>query len=694
MRLFAVLLLAAALGAGEVLTPVGGGRQANLNDALGNRWDFDYRSGSVNDGSNDCFDTGLRLHVNGQQFQCPQPMQTKDGELVLSAPDQDGDGVSVTRRIRVEPQLGAVRYLEIVHNASTQARTVTLLVHSCLGSSAQGIVTSTGAAFTGGTLGAKDVGIVATHQPGSRPTVVMILGAPRTTAAAQVAASDNRQIGVTWQLTVPPGKRLAILHVVAQRQNAIDPVKESALLFKAVPKMGMTAELQRLVVNLRLAAAEAVAAGGLPALDRWCEVRGVARTGEDQLVTGADAGQVARGAVRGSAIAVAGTAGKASVPLAEVAAVVGGAGAGEPGRLYLRTGEVLVGQLSAGDLALVAGGGSLAVDPATTPGLLLHGEKNDGREVGAGLVELPDGDVLALAAAPPPTALVGACGVVPVDLALVTQVARLRGDRLGWEVRWTDGSRLTGFLDGKVLALATRRRGAVGLPVHELEGFVHTQRQPPEELDKFDHAELRNGDRLVGALAGGQLVLLGRAGPATVEAAKVVQFTRSGDEAFAAELAGGGQVVGLPQGAGLAVARPGGAVTVPWHALERWAQAKPEEAPPPPEPPADPRLATKVTVAAAGRPAAEVAQRVAAALKVQLAFDGVAPADLPAVTVELRDAAAADVLAAILRDTGLGYRLQGDRLLIQPVQTLEAVEELGEPDLPLVPSPLPPGVAP
>ena len=44
------------------------------------------------DGSNDCFDNGLSLQVNGQQFMTRQPMATKDGELVLEG--NGGGGTS------------------------------------------------------------------------------------------------------------------------------------------------------------------------------------------------------------------------------------------------------------------------------------------------------------------------------------------------------------------------------------------------------------------------------------------------------------------------------------------------------------------------------------------------------------------------------------------------------------------------
>lgn len=666
--LVVLLCLSAGLAAGEALTPLTAGRTTQT-DAQGFNWDIEPRSGAVNDGSNDCFDTALGLQLNGQPCNIQQPMQTKDGELVLAGSDDDGDGVTVTRRIRLEAQLGVVRYLEVLTNASPQPRTVTLLLQSCLGGNAQAVLTTSGAAFAGGALGPKDAGVYASQAPNSsRPAVLFITGMAKAAVQPQVSCGDRRQFSIQYQVTIPAGQRVAVLHLVGQRRGQNDVAKETAALLKAIPKMGLPAELRRLVVNMRLQAETEVMVGGLPALDAWCAAHDLVRSGEDQLLTGRGDGQQARGAVRGTGVAITLPSGRQSIPLAEIAGVVGAAGPGAAGRIFLRTGEVLLGDLSANDLALVAGGGSIPVDPATTPGLILRGDRRDGQDVGAGLVALPDGDQLALATAPAPATLIGAIGAVAVDFASVARIVRLRGERLGWEVAWADGSRLSGFLDGKALALATRRRGTLTLPVHELEGFLHPARGVPEDLERVDHAELSGGDRLVGALAGPSLVLQGRAGAVTVESARVQALTRDGEGGFVIELVGGGQVVGQGQGAGLVVVRPGGSLTVPWQLLERWVKAVTVEAAPPPVAPADPRLALPVTLPVTEAPLAQAAAQVATQLKLRLTLGaGIDPHTLPLRTVPLGQGPAAAILDALLLDTGYGYRLEGDRLLIERV---------------------------
>ena len=74
-------------------------------DSQGFSWDINQQ-GSIDDGTNDCFDGGLILTVNGQQFQTQQSQMTADGsELVLTAKRFDaGEAVSIGMVNRVVPQ--------------------------------------------------------------------------------------------------------------------------------------------------------------------------------------------------------------------------------------------------------------------------------------------------------------------------------------------------------------------------------------------------------------------------------------------------------------------------------------------------------------------------------------------------------------------------------------------------------------
>ena len=79
---------------------------ANYNirsDSLGFRWDINQQGG-VGDGTDDCFDNGLSMTVNGQRFGAQQAKMTPDGsEMHLS---MKLAGLEVTRRIKLLTKLG------------------------------------------------------------------------------------------------------------------------------------------------------------------------------------------------------------------------------------------------------------------------------------------------------------------------------------------------------------------------------------------------------------------------------------------------------------------------------------------------------------------------------------------------------------------------------------------------------------
>ena len=125
---------------------VEGPASVNLFDAEGFRWDL-RGDGTVNDGTNDAFDTMYRLRVNNFNF----PGQGTahygmNGRLFVLGPAPVGS-FEVIRRIFVpETGLGFARFEEIIRNLGNTSQTVTVRVEGNLGSdgSTQVIGTSSG----------------------------------------------------------------------------------------------------------------------------------------------------------------------------------------------------------------------------------------------------------------------------------------------------------------------------------------------------------------------------------------------------------------------------------------------------------------------------------------------------------------------------------------------------------------------
>ena len=94
--LFLLTGLLLSQAADEALVPA---RFNPLTDSRGNRWDINP-SGAISDGTNDCFDNGLALRVNGGDVPFSRPMMTNGGaEYVLTG---RSGSLTITRRIRLD----------------------------------------------------------------------------------------------------------------------------------------------------------------------------------------------------------------------------------------------------------------------------------------------------------------------------------------------------------------------------------------------------------------------------------------------------------------------------------------------------------------------------------------------------------------------------------------------------------------
>ncbi len=255
------LLTAAAFAGGEVLVitppppmamgaeksgihiPAGKsvGTSWSINDSLGFRWDINC-NGQVNDGTNDAYDGGMQLRVNGTQFQwSSNGRMSKDGREVEYGPWATG-AMRVSRRIYVDAKIGYCRWIDIFENTSGQQQSLTIQYYSNLGDSVQSVRTSTG----GGTVGEKDWAVVTGGSSGSsRPSLVHVFA----TRSAKVRpkftfsnGSDNIYYNVV--LKVPARKAVALCLIEAQRR----PVSEA---HKFMEEFKLSRELQKIPAPLR-----------------------------------------------------------------------------------------------------------------------------------------------------------------------------------------------------------------------------------------------------------------------------------------------------------------------------------------------------------------------------------------------------------------------------------------------------------
>ncbi len=564
--------LAAALSAASALARPAkhkGLVPANFNqrtDALGFMWDV-QANGAVDDGSDDCFDTGMALLVNGSGFSpSARPVMTADGrEYVLSG---QVAGLKITRRVLVDTKRAAARYLEVCHNPGTKTVQAQVSLVSNLGANAQATLSSSGKPFVGGGLGKKDAGFV-TLSTSSRPCVLFLLASHRSKLKPTVQVQNNRTYRVDYRITVRPKATVTLFHLVAQRRglsasNAADafkPFYRSRLIKPELPR-----ELRRTVANFRAGLGGDLFAAGelIQAVADLAEAHGVDRGADDVLVVDEEAHLAGTASVAGLEAET--RHGKAQVTLAEVALLYGGAGVGRPMRLHLRNGEVLAGPIRATGLRLTTRGGmSLALDPKRINLLVARAAKSDGQPADGAIayVRTHQGDRLAVGSAQPMTIEAAtAWGPLTLPLERVERLVYAREPQPGLRLVLADRSQFPVVLRGDELAVHTLRFGTVKLPPQDVAALIRIVTKPahkdgnddpgddlPDDEIHAPHCMLAGDHVLVGPLAAPAVHVVTATGVTPVDTARIHKMERSEDDnpalpAFELELQDGGTLAG------------------------------------------------------------------------------------------------------------------------------------------------------
>jgi len=536
------LLAAAALLVGACAVPAAAKERlvnadfSHKQDARGFRWDI-QPTGQVGDGSNDCFDGGLRLFVGGQSFNSTQRQMTPDGrEYVLSG---KAGNVDVTRRILVDTERAGVRYLEIFHNPGKQPATLMVKIHSNLGSNPGGAITDQGAPFAGGPLGKKDVGLC-TIGRSSRPSVLFLLAARRSRnkPTLQIQGDD---VHVTYSVTVKPKRSTAILHWVAQRRGVssanvadlFEPFYKHRLI-----KPGLPRHLRLEVVNFRLGFALPPLPGLadlLQPVEAVAEMFDVDRSAGDVLILGEE-GRLA-GSLEGGKVHVRTVHGPADVPLEDVAAITGSGQADGTGRVFLRSGEILAGPVEAPDLRMHSGPGiSVAVAPPQVRAVVAKASEADGRPPGQAVAFLATraGNRLAVASGEAVLDLATPWGRLKVPIRQVHRLRREYGPQPGYRLLLADGSRLPVLPRSQGVTVETLRFGRLDVPMPDLTAVVGAKtsgkgpdEQSPDEV-KRPFCLLQGDNLLVGRIDLPRLRVLS-AGETTSLAPEAVRFIERAD---------------------------------------------------------------------------------------------------------------------------------------------------------------------
>ncbi len=227
-----------------------GGKPVSLNwsvtDGGGYQWDI-TAYGSVNDGTNDAYDGGMMLHVNGNQFMASQGkgMLLKSGREIMIGPWKHQDTLVVHRLIYVDQETGYCRWIDLFRNRGSKAASVKLRYYSNLGSSIQNSLSTTG----GNNAGKDDWGLLTSSGSSSRPSIIHFWGTEKSRIRPDIKAQGD-DIYYNFTLEIKPGEPAALCFFEMQRKDYSLAAEE----FKTFPLKReirkINPEIRRLIVNM------------------------------------------------------------------------------------------------------------------------------------------------------------------------------------------------------------------------------------------------------------------------------------------------------------------------------------------------------------------------------------------------------------------------------------------------------------
>ena len=598
----------------EVLT------DSNLSpftDSQGMVWDIS-QDGQIQDGSNDCFDGGMRANVPGRGWNCEEQKQTADAqEYVLIG---KSGNLEYTRRIRMDAPKAWIRYLEIIHNPSDKAVPCNLEIQSNLGGNAQ-VFSTDGKPFSGGALAKGNVGFAALQQQQgqSRPSVLWLVGDGLGAIKPMLSSQGGRSLKVRWTMTVPPKGTVTLLHLMAQRNalnptqlaDALKPVFRRQLVKPNVPAGTTIDNWQTAVEVVR----------GLPMVEALAEQYAIEDRSADTVILDSGDGARMRGQLTGGPLQVATRLGSGPVPLAQIAASVAVEGSL---RFYLRDGEVLVADPaspSSGTIELASAEGvRLPIEASRSQAVVMRHEATDGQPGAAvGYLKLVDGTRLAVTGTLPVLPVLSTWGAVEIPFARITKLTRVREPRPAWRIHLDDGSVITAVPGAAALVLPTVRYGVKSVPLTLIGGYdrvlagteLPSDDGPPPTWRGF---MLDGNQWLAGGFAEAQLELFVAGVSTVVPTAKIQSCSREG-VALAVHLLDGATAAGQLTNP---VAISGGAATwrVPGSMIAKWANG----------------VVPKVEGKAEGKVEEKPATEPAAAEEEECVDDEAAPVAVPAVS--------------------------------------------------------------
>ncbi len=385
-------------------------------DSDGFLWQL-TQQGSLGSGDTAYFQGALALFIKGAPFQAENATRLDGGE----GPDDEGarlllgqarDDLMVTRDVWFDRERAGVRVLDVFENTGSRKATFRIDLKTSYQNPWQDLHGTEGrilGARPGDGMGPRDFGVVIKFSAAEgRHDTLIVTSSERDATRPMISYSSNlREMTLSYDLEIEPGKKAALVHWVVQRNlqapgdaaEALRPFYQRRQL--VAPRV--SADEVALVRNFDAQSFPEPGATpfdleALASLNAVAESIGVVRRNEDVLWISSD--NQLTGTVNDQASLRVKTAwGERETGIGDVAAIQGGGGLGKTPRVFLRDGRVWAGEVVATDLTMrIAEGWEVEeLRPEELSLLLLRVGGDDGRPPeGTGLfLALRTGDVLA-----------------------------------------------------------------------------------------------------------------------------------------------------------------------------------------------------------------------------------------------------------------------------------------------------------
>ena len=443
-------------------------------DSKGYSWQL-TRQGALLSGGVPYFQGAMKLIVDGKEFNASSGVRLDGGEagddgarIVLSGA---AGAVQVSRDVWLDTVRGGVRYVDVFENSDAQPMLVEVKFSTAYQNPWQDLHAGDGRVLGGGSTaglrGRDSAVLVKFSQAEGRHDTLLLVADEGYDEKPRLALSENhRELSLSYDLEVPGGGKMALVHWILQRgmQSAREAEAElrpfylrRRLVDPAVAD-GLTGEVVNFSIRATDAAPDPENLARLVKLNEVLAVYDIQRSADDVLWIG-PTNQLAGRVDPAIELKVATRFGERVAKLSEFAAIQGGGGFGRVPRLYLRDGRVWAGAvaLAGGGLSLVSPDGVTMdeLNIADIELLLLRQGRDDGVPPlveGSGgaevsFVALRSGDVLAAAAkAATRVEMLSPWGADSVGLDEIVALNYVNANAPKFRLRRGDGSQLTVFV--------------------------------------------------------------------------------------------------------------------------------------------------------------------------------------------------------------------------------------------------------